>query len=427
MMFAKNRAITKLTVVLTVVIIILAATVGYLGYKISVAPAPTPPIEEILVGTSQPLTGAYAEDGKNIYLGIMLAQEYINEIKGGVYVEALKKKLPIRIIAYDDRSDPTRAKSIGERLIKIDKVHAIITPYSGLLTLPIIPMGEEAKIPMMIPVAWAESIYNKGYKYIFNPYVTTIKEAEIFIEQFKEVAKSIPIKTLAFVYSDDSYSTEVCETMAKLAPEAGFEVVLQEKFPIALLDYSAILLKIKALNPDFVIFYSLAAAGNVKFLKQIKELNIKPKLIYGGIFGDIVSVRNEVGADLENVIGHAHDLPMPVPGGEECYTWINDQIVNRKLLPWPESSLIMSGAECILVLADAIERAGTLDGEKIRDALAATDGVFIGPVKFDNRGVNSKRILFLVQFQDGDWRLISPSIYPGLGLQLPVRPVRPYS
>jgi len=384
-------------------------------------PVPT----QVSAGTSQPLSGGLAEAGGHTLIGVLAAVDYINEVRGGVYVKEFDKRIPFRLVLYDDRTETARAKSVAERLIKVDNVVAIIAPYSSLLTSVIAPVAEENKIPVIATSAWSDAIYNKGYQFIFNPYIKGSQEAEITLNWFNDISDKIPIKTIAVAYSDDAYSTSVCETILKLAPNKGFEVVFQEKFPAGQLDFSVLLTSMKTRNPDLVIFFQPSAAGCIKFVKQLKEIGLVPKAVFGGYFGDFHAVRTELGPLLETIFGHAHDLPSPLPQTDkEMFNYIYERI--KKKLPWSEAAVATSGAEAVLVLADAIERAGTLDPIKIRDALAKTDGYFIGPVRFGPDGVNPIRVIYLVQYQNGDYRLIAPKTYPGLGIPLPTVDPVPY-
>ncbi|MCS7129023.1 MAG: amino acid ABC transporter substrate-binding protein [Candidatus Caldarchaeum sp.] len=406
-----------------VVAVVVVASLGFVGLNLTTPPKPVP--TEIVIGTSQPLSGGLAEAGGHTLIGILAAIDYINEVKGGVYVREFDKRLPLRLVLYDDRTETARAKSVAERLIKVDGVTAIIGPYSSLLTSVMAPVAEENKIPLVATSAWSDAIYNQGFKYVFNPYIKGSKEAEITLGWFRELANRIPIKTIAVAYSDDAYSTSVCEALANIARQQGYEVVFQEKFPVGQLDFAAMLTTIKARNPDLVVFFQPSAPGNIKFLRQFRELGLAPKAVFGGYFGDFQAVRNELGPLLETVFAHAHDLPTPLPQTDKAmFDFIYERI--KKKLPWPEAAVATSGSEAVLVLAAAIEKAGTLDPAKIRDALAGIDTYFIGPVRFGPDGVNPVRVIYLVQYQNGDYRLIAPRTYPGLGIQLPVVDPVPY-
>ncbi|MEM4303808.1 MAG: amino acid ABC transporter substrate-binding protein [Candidatus Caldarchaeum sp.] len=412
---------TLLAIVVVAIVAVVAASLGLFGLPTQQRPVPT----EIVIGTSQPLSGGLAEAGGHTLVGILAAIDYVNEVKGGVYVKEFDKRLPLRLVLYDDRTETARAKSVAERLIKVDGVVAIIGPYSSLLTSVMAPVAEENKIPVVATSAWADAIYNQGFKYIFNPYIRGTKEAEITLGWFKELANKIPIKTIAIAYSDDAYSTSVCEALANLAKKEGYEVVFQEKFPAGQLDFAAMLTTIKSRNPDLIVFYQPSAPGNIKFIKQLRELGLTPKAVFGGYFGDLIAVRNELGPLLESIFAHAHDLPSPLPQTDkQMFDFIYERI--KKKLPWPEAAVATSGAEAVLVLAQAIEKAGTLQPDKIRDALAQSDGYFIGPVRFGPDGVNPLRVIYLVQFQNGDYRLIAPATYPGLGIPLPVVEPQPF-
>ncbi|MCS7137259.1 MAG: ABC transporter substrate-binding protein, partial [Candidatus Caldarchaeum sp.] len=124
-----------------VVAVVVVASLGFVGLNLTTSPKPVP--TEIVIGTSQPLSGGLAEAGGHTLIGILAAIDYINEVKGGVYVKEFDKRLPLRLVLYDDRTETARAKSVAERLIKVDGVTAIIGPYSSLLTSVMAPVAEE--------------------------------------------------------------------------------------------------------------------------------------------------------------------------------------------------------------------------------------------------------------------------------------------
>jgi len=127
MVTQKVRGVTKLQVTIIAAIIIIAV-IASAYYLLTQTPPPPPPPqgpEEILIGASLPLTGPLAFLGSQYSKGYNWAVEYINE-NGGVYVEEFEKKIPLKLILYDDESQATRSVSIVERLIQVDMVDFLL-------------------------------------------------------------------------------------------------------------------------------------------------------------------------------------------------------------------------------------------------------------------------------------------------------------
>jgi branched-chain amino acid transport system substrate-binding protein len=427
---SSRRAISVTVAILIILVIIFAGIAVYFATKPpTVIEKPVEvekPVEkivekpvvvenEIRIGSTQPLTGAFGPAGKNAAVGLVMAQEYINTVKGGVYVKELDKKLPIRVLLYDDRTDPSKAKSLVEKLVIDDKVHALVAPFSSLLTLAEAPVAEQYKVPMVSYAAWSDKIYTQGFKYIFNSYILASKEGIMNMDVLDALNKKLtpPFKTIAIIYSQDAYASVVAEGWKKRAQELGYEVVYYEGVPVELLDYSSIILKLKEVQPDVVCWNTNNVAANIKIVQQMRDLDFNPKMIFTSQISDFADrVIPELGDLANGLVGHAHSPWVALPGIEDAANWFFKEAEARGLgkAVWPGTVGTTMGAfDNILLIADAIERAGSLDSSAIRDALAATDGMFpAGPIKFSENGVNTKRAILLVQFQEGEWKIIYP-------------------
>jgi branched-chain amino acid transport system substrate-binding protein len=370
------------------------------------------------------LTGAFAPSGIKTNLGVLMAQEYFNTVKGGVFVKELNRRLPLRVIAYDDRSEPPRAKSFAERLIEADKVHALVAPFGSALTIGIAPVAEAKGVPMVAPAAWSDAIYNKGYKYTFNPYILASDEGRVAIDLFHDMNRRLADKwnTLALLYSEDPYATTVAVGVRDRVKKYNYRIVLDQGVPRGTLDFGPLILKMKDLKPDLVFYMDNSVPANVKMVQQMRELGFNTKLLYFPVLTDNADVVMEQIKDIaEGLTGHTHSANHVFSGQEELWKWLVRE-AEAKGYPvriWPGlASTIISGFLCVQLLVDAIERAGSLDTVRIRDALAKTDGLYLsGPIRFGPNGVNDKYTLILVQLQKGDWVTISPEKIDGIDLR----------
>lgn len=375
---------------------------------------------EVRIGTSQPLTGAFGPSGAKTQVGIAMAQEYFNKVKGGVLVKDLGKRVPLRIISYDDRSEAGRAKSLAERLIEVDKIHGMVAPFSSPMAIGVAPVAEANRIPVVAPAAFADAIYNKGYKYFFNPYILASREGQVAVDLFHELLPG-RWKTLALLYSEDPYATSVANGVRERMKKHDYKIVVDQGIPAGTMDFGPLILRMRAAKPDLVFYMDNAVAANVRMIQQMQEQGFEAQLLYFPVASDNADVVMEhIKGIAEGLTGHTHSANHGFPGQEEVWKWLLREAEAKGYPPavWPGiASTMVAGFACVQLLVDAIERAGTLDTVKVRDALAATDGFSIaGPVRFGPDGVNDRFTLIIVQLQKGEWVTIFPQKLNGVDL-----------
>ena len=209
MVTQKVRGVTKLQVTIIAAIIIIAViAVAY--YQLTQTPPPPPPPqgpEEILIGASLPLTGPLAFLGSKYSLGYNWAVEYINE-NGGVYVEEFDKKIPLKLVLYDDESQATRSVSIVERLIQVDMVDFLLGPSGSTLVYAASAIAELNQVPMVSPSGWSDKIFERGFEYIFCPQQYASDVGAKLIDQMKELLGD-ELKTIAIAFPRNEYHTYI--------------------------------------------------------------------------------------------------------------------------------------------------------------------------------------------------------------------------
>src|SRR6185369_2400532 len=257
----------------------------------------------IRIGASLSLTGTYAKLGKNQHEGYQLCIKDLNA-RGGI----LGRK--VELVMYDDQSMPATAVRLYEKLITEDKVDAVMGPYSSPVSEAAANVTEKYKKVMVAPLAATTSIFKKGRKYAFM----VISPAEGYLEGLVDMASKRGLKTVAIINEDTLFPKASAAGTAEAAKKRGMQVVLQEAYPKGNTDFSALLVKIKAANPDVI------AAGTyfddaVAITRQMKELNVNPKMFGLTVGGDLPEFYDLLKQNAEYIYGSTQwDESLPYPG-----------------------------------------------------------------------------------------------------------------
>jgi len=367
---------------------VLAATWGMGAWAGSAAAG-----EPIKLGASLSLTGTYASLGQNQHRGYQLCLKQVNE-KGGV----LGRK--VDMVLYDDKSDPATGVRLYEKLITQDKVEVVLGPYSSAITEAVANITEKYKMPMVSPLAATTSIFKKGRKYAFM----ILAPAENYLEGLLDIGLKRGLKTLAIINEDTLFPKATVQGTLELAKKKGMQVVFVEAYPKGNTDFSAILTKVRAANPDL-----LAAAtyfdDAVAITRQMKELDVNPKIYGLTVGGDLPKFYELLGKNAEYVYGATQWEPdLPYPGAREFTE------AHRKEFPGADLSYhTAAGYAGCQLLVEAMRRAGTTDGDKLRDALLKIDTkTMFGPYKVDQDGYQVAKGGVLFQWQDGKKVMVFP-------------------
>jgi len=306
----------------------------------------------IRIGASLSLTGTYAKLGKNQHEGYQLCEKDLNA-KGGL----LGRR--VQFVVYDDQSMPATAVRLYEKLITEDKVDAIMGPYSSPVTEAAVNVTEKYKKVMVAPLAATTSIFKKGRKYIFM----VISPAEVYLEGLLDMAAKRGLKTVAVVNEDTLFSKAAAAGAVEVAKKKGLQVVFAEAYPKGNTDFSALLTKVKAANPDV-----LAAAtyfdDAVALTRQMKELNVNPKMFGVTVGGDLPEFYDTLKQNAEYIYGATQwEHTLPYPGNHEYFE------AYKKDFGHEPSYHSTAGYAGCLIYAEAVKRANSLDADKVREQL----------------------------------------------------------
>ena len=369
--------------------------------------------DTIVLGSAISLTGKYSSNGVDTQNGYDLAIKKINEM-GGVKVGGKSYKLAVQY--YDDESTPARTAQLLERLIEQDGVRYILGPYSSATTIAAAPVTEKYKVPMIEAEGASRALFNKGYKYLFAVLSTSEQYLASAVALAAEVAEKNGKKPsdlrVALVFENDAFSLDVRAGVVEDMKKYGMQVVIDDKMPADLSDISATLTKVKALKPDLLLV-SGHNKGAVTAARQMKELQVNVPMI---------GMTHCEGAKVVAQFGAAADGLLCPTQWAETLSYSDDYFGSAaefdklfkatyegyKNVPYQSAQ----AAAAVIVWKEALERANSLDTDKVRDAIAATDMMtFYGPIKFSEAGNNIAKPMVLRQIQDGTFNVVAPSKY----------------
>ncbi len=369
--------------------------------------------DTITLGSAISITGKYSQEGKNASDGYNFAVKRINEL-GGVKVGGKTYKLAIKY--YDDESTPSRTAQLLERIIGQDGIKYILGPYGSGPTKAAAPVTEKYKIPMVESEGASRSLFTQGYRYMFAALSTSEQYLAPVIDLAAELAPKSGKKPgdlkIAMAFENDPFSLDVRDGVVDEAKKYGMKIVIDDKMPKDLSDISATLTKIKALKPDVIVF-SGHTKGATTATRQIKEMGVNAPIV-AMTHCESAKLTSQFGAAAEGILcptqwaetltykdgvfGTAMDYNKAFLAAHSDY----------KNVPYQ----VAQGSAAVEIWADAFRRAQSLDPEKLRDALAATDmQTFYGNIKFSPAGNNIAKPMVLRQIQNGKYAVVAPTKY----------------
>lgn len=369
----------------------------------------------ITLGAAISLTGKYATNGIHAKNGYEYAISKIKE-NGGVQING--KCHNFEVIYYDDESKGDRGATLAERLINQDKIQYMLGPYSSGLTKAIAPVTEKYQIPMVEAEGASRSLFNKGYKYLFAVLSTSeqylASAVALAAEKAEEAGKDASSVKIAVAVENDPFSLDIRAGVLEDAAKFGMSAVIDEKLPRDLSDMTAILTKVKLLKPD-VLIVSGHSKGAATAVRQIGEMKIDVPMI-AITHCEAADVTGKFGATANDILcstqwSETLSYEDPIFGTaaeyEEQFKAAYSEYAEKKV---PYQTAQASAA--VYVFKDSFERAGSLDKEAVRDAIAATDmKTFYGPIKFSEAGNNIAKPMVLRQIQDGEYNVVAPSAF----------------
>ena len=373
---------------------------------------------EVAIGIIYPLSGASAQIGVDAQKSFETALDIINKDFDFDLPLARGEGLPglggakIRLVFADHQADPQKGRAEAERLITQEKVCAIIGSYQSAVAVTISQICERYQIPFISADNSSPSLHRRGLKFYFraSPHDEMFSGAMFdFFDAMKK--KGTKIETLSLFHEDTIFGTDSGNAQAKLAGERGYKVLADIKYRANSPSLSAEVQQLKAANADVLMPSSYTTDG-ILLIKTMAELGYKANAIVAQDAGfSEKALYDAVGDKLEGVISRG-SFSLDLAAKRPMVGAVNAMFKEKSGKDLNDFSSRQFMA--LIVLAEAINRAKSTDGDKIREALVATDipgDQTIMPwkrVKFDAMGQNNDADPVLLQYVGGKFVTIAP-------------------
>ena len=386
--------------------------------------------DSVKIGVLMPLTGNAAAAGQASKAAIEVAADIVNNAHPELsnLPLATTAGLPhlggakLDVVFVDHHCNPSLAEQLATRLTTEDKVNALMGAYQSSCTFTATPVAERYGIPFMVGDSSALNITTRGLKHVFRATPIATDYARTYMRFFADMKKEgRAINSIAILNENTDYGTSVGDAIEAEAKKNNVPVAIRIPYSASSTDVSAQVLQLKDRKPDVIIFISYTA-DSILYIKTLKNFDYKPPMVLGDDSGfsdpSFVPAIADIGQGLMN--RSAWDIGKP---GSTTYK-INEMYKAKTGRDLDDTS--GRNMQGFLALAEAIDRAGSADPEKIREALTKTDlkpdQLMMGyqGIKFDGTGQNILAATYLIQLHGNRYELVWPEQAAASQLQFPM-------
>lgn len=380
------------------------AAAGSMGFP-NILRGAAPP--EIAIGHIHPLSGFLAFDGQEMKNAVMFGVKQVNDAGGIKSLGGAKLKL----LDGDSEGKPEKAISEVERLHRAGAV-AITGCYQSAVTIVATQTAEKLGVSFVVGVGSAEDITKRGFKFTFRVQPTSSMFVEQGLRYITEIASAAneKLKTIAYLHENTQFGTSLADFTVEFAPKFGLEVSSRVPYSTKAADFSTEVGKIKAANAD-LIFDSGYFGDGVRVLRAMRSMRVKTKAIVGianGAFSHPKFIE-ELGELAENVMDSNYQINPISSFAKETLASFKATF-NSNMSP-----SMVYGYQPVPVIADAIERAKSVDRDAIRQALSQTNFTRHilpqGPIVFGPDGQNKNATTLLMQILNKKIEEVWPKEY----------------
>ena len=353
--------------------------------------------EPITIGFGMALTGPLAANGKMSLVAMQIWEDDINA-KGGLLGR------PVKLVYYDDQSNPSQVPGIYAKLLDVDKVDMIVSGYASTQIAAAMPVAIQKKKLFV-------SLFGTGVNdtFHYNKYFSMIPNGPTpkpaFTRGFFKVAEVQKPKpeTIAIAMADAEFGRNACEGAEQNAKTSGFKILYNKAYPPSTTDFSPIIRAVQALNPDLFVVCSYPL-DTVGIVKSMHEIGFTPKMWGGAMVGLQATVfKTQLGPMLNGVVNFETWLPvksMEFPGALELLKKYQERAKAAGTDPLGYYMPVWAYAY-LQVLGDSIAATKSLNDDVLANYLHKTTfKTVVGDVKFNQDGEWSVERTLAAQFQN---------------------------
>ena len=369
---------------------------------------------KLQVGAALSLTGSLAKEGRLTKFGYQLCQDKVNAAGG---VAAGGKKYKLAITYKDDKSQPDAAAQLVDQF-NDNGSKLILGPYGSPSTEAASAVVEKNGQVMVDSSGADNAIFSKGYKNTFAVLSPATSYLAVIVKAIADNASPKP-KTVAIISADDGFSKTAAKGGASEAKKQGMKLLTTEFVAEHTTNVSSALTKIRPMKPDLILVSAHVEEG-IAAVKQSNELGVKPMGFGETVAPPTPDFAKALGKQAEGVVGSTQWTP-DAKGKDKVFGTAQQyaQDFEKKFGETAEYHSAEAAAAC-LALVLGVEKAGSTDPAKVRDAIAGLDtDSFFGPIKFDPTGKNSDKPMSAIQIVKGKPVTIYPADQAQAKLQWP--------
>ncbi len=374
--------------------------------------APVGLADEIVIGASLPLSGALASFGAFQRWGYERAVAEANSA-GGIAIGG--KRLPVRIVIRDDKTDANVSAGNVETLISREKAVALLGSCTPALVNAGALVAERHRVPMVTGCDPRRAFTGvRQWKYVWDLF---FDEADLAEAPFKAITEAgVATNKRVAILHDNGPDGQVVggQLWPELAKKYGWEVVVSASFPVDNSQFTSIIADAKSNGADILLVDAITPQA-VSIRKQIATAGYRPKVLVIEKGAEPAQFGTALGALADGVlVGGYWDPSSPYPGAKELMA------AYERETRQPGSQHIADSYVAAKVLLAAIAAAGSLGAEPIDSAIGKTDATLVvGPVRFDAQHF-ARLPIVSVQWQKGKTVVVWPAAAAGGKLLFPV-------
>ncbi|MYZ49199.1 amino acid ABC transporter substrate-binding protein [Propylenella binzhouense] len=385
---------------------------------IAIGASPALAAETLKIGAPLALTGRLADAGQKSKQGYDMCVEAVNE-KGGLEVGGEKRML--ELVTYDYQSETNKAIEIVQRLVNVDKVPFLLSPYGSGDTKAAGVVAERYGVPMVAAAAATPSVFDQKFKNLFGILFPNkmITEAEVaYYKQHAPDAKKVAVLAL-----NSLYPKGIAADLAASAKDAGYDVVFDQIYSPNTTDFSNALTQIKSLEPDWI--YATGYTEDLILIRrQMADLGLSAPIVTmtaGPAYPEFASNVQQLADNVTtNSWWHqnANYKDDFIFGTSQAY----NEAFNKRFGRDATYLEAAATASCE-TLAIAVAEANSTDGDAVRKIMhEKTFQTFYGPIHFGETGQNDYNAALVMQIQDGELLVLAPEELKQGALKIGVPP-----
>ncbi len=340
----------------------------------------------LTIGTLYASSGPFAVASKGQFEGLQYWADTVNK-DGGTYVKAFKKKIPVKIIAYDDQSSTATATTLYNQLITQDQVNILIADFGSVLTSVGIPLAAEHKMLLIDPTGSGANFFTKKTDYLADVSIPSSTVWPLTLGHFLLGQK---IQRIAIIYDSNDFDASQAETLKATLEKGGVKPVYYHGVPTSESNYTVLLHTIAAQNPDAVIEFGYAP-NDIAFLRNLSSSGLHFKMTFTIFPGQLLDLMTKnVGA---KALAYTYTYPTPplvqtqkVTYGPNTAAFVEQFKAAKNAEP---NFLDVAGYNTGLVVQDMLETAPAFTQLSFHQALMDMSGkttTLLGDFKINENG-----------------------------------------